>query len=235
MRPSSWLAALAAALVLTGLAGLSSIALRLELPPSAIGWLLVAGGGLGLATAEGAGFVLWVLGESTETRLNRARAWALELENQRKELSIQAAMPAATAPAIELVRPVPYNTVGDRGAERSLPIAARRSARWNQWQKLALGYLDWVAVKHGATSADLVGPALMFGDRGAWVDATNGLRDAGLVEKANGAPTALVGTLDQARARVLAGLVKWPDDRDPPAWRPTLVELVTESAPDAES
>lgn len=220
MRPSSWLSGIAAALCLTGLGGLVSVSFRFEIPPSGLVSLLVTGMGLGLLVAEGAGFVLWVRAESTETRLNQGRAWALELENQRKELAIAGNAPAAPAPVL-VTRQVAYNTPAGPSV---VEMQEKRPARWVAWQNCAMAYLDWVRVRGGATSGLLVGPDAMFGERGQWVDATNGLRDAKMIEKVNGRTTE-IENVDALLARVREGKFDWPVDRDPPAWRPCPIEV----------
>lgn len=227
MRPSSWLAALSVALCLTGSAGLASVAFRFELPASAIGWLLVAGGGIGLAIGEGAGFVTWWRGESIEHQLNQARRWALDLDNQRKELAMAGQAPVA-APVI-VTRQVARNTAAGPAV---IEMQEKRPARWVAWQAFAITYLDWVRLRGGATSGVLVGPEGMFAERGQWVDGTNGLRDAKMIEKVNGRTTE-IANVDALLARLQEGKFDWPADRDPPAHRPCPIELRAPTAAEA--
>lgn len=200
------------------------------LVPAADWSLYVASAGIGFGLPLLVAGWKWLGSEtqkaSVSVRLDQARAWASELANREREARLDAPAPAPAAVPVLVTRQAAYNTPGGASV---IEMQEKRPARWVAWQALALGYLDWVRLRGGATSGLLVGPEAMFGERGQWVDATNGLRDAGMIEKVNGRSTE-IPSVDALLARVREGKFEWPADREPPAWRPCPVEVRAVSA-----
>lgn len=110
MTPATWLLGLAAGLLLTGLAGVIS-ALSGHIPEwndiYFYGPLWITGTASGWLFGAGLEFSLWRQRESTDIRMNQARAYALEVETERRALVMQAPTTPTLTPDAIPVNPYP--------------------------------------------------------------------------------------------------------------------------------
>lgn len=200
-RPSTWVAALAAALFVPGVMILGDIGRGAMRADAWYFWVGVTSFAAVLGLVHGGMGLLWAA-------LLVAERWPRATE----PAYAPEPAPVPTPPAA-VARPVVYNVGGER---RTLILTDDRSERWQAWQDATWRVVDWYEQTRSLSANALVPAAIS--DRTAWVRLTDELARAGLVLK-DQTGTRWRHPLGAIRARLSGGALDWPDT-DPPRIAP---------------